>query len=286
MKQNSEQKTRVEMITIKEVKNLGLHYHSQNREVNQAHVNHIKEFITDNDKGAALSHMGTVIVSIKSRNLLDGQHRVQACLELLEEKVLSPTDTLPFQWIWCADESEEYEEIKRFNNTGKRWTSWDYFRGNKMLNENYRRLESFIKECPKLRGKNSTRPAYALLFGKSYNRADFNAGKFTMTEEDRQRGLKMYNEIERLTTYLKAPEKISTYGMAPKLNFEELACAWWIYRSTAGAQTNMDEFIDEFRNHTKMYNKMEKSNRTSLVKMFDRVHKNMIARKTGKRIRI
>ena len=54
------------MNTLKEVKNLGLHYHSQNREVNQAHVNHIKEFITDNDKGAALSHMGTVIVSIYS----------------------------------------------------------------------------------------------------------------------------------------------------------------------------------------------------------------------------
>ena len=285
MKQNATEQTRVEMISLKEIKSLNLGFHPQNRQVYQAHVNDIKKFII-NDGPNALSHIGTIIVSIKTRNQLDGQHRIQACMELLDENHLSPNDKLPFQWIWCNDLDEEYKEIERYNNRAKHWTSGDYFRANKMVNENYRRLESFIKECPKLRGKNSTRPAYALLFGKSYNRTDFNAGKFTMTEEDRQRGLQMYNEIERLTVYLKAPEKISAYGIAPRLNFEELACAWWIYRSTAGAQTEMDDFIDEFRTHTKMYNKMEKSNRAALVAMFDRVHKNMIARKTGKRIRI
>jgi hypothetical protein len=284
MKQK-EQKTRVEMITLKNLKDLSLEFHYQNRIINAGNVKKIKDFIIEHGP-KALGHMGTIIVSIKTRHQLDGQHRVQACLELLDSGVLAPNDEIPIQWIWCDTLEEEYEEIKRFNNTGKRWTSWDYFRGNKMVNDNYRRLEAFIKECPKLRGKNSTRPAYALLFGKSYNRTEFNAGKFTMTEEDRQRGLKMYKEIERITVYLKAPEKISTYGMAPKLNFEELACAWHIFRSTVGADINMDEFIDEFRTHEKMYNKMEKTNRTSLVKMFDRIHKNMIARRTGKRIRI
>ena len=163
MKKN-QQETRVEMITLKDIKNLCLEFHPQNRAISHAHVNQIKEFILSN-RETALSHMGTIIVSIKTRNQIDGQHRVQACMELLDENKLSATDKLPMQWIWCSDEAEEYEEIKRFNNTGKRWTSWDYFRGNKMVNENYRRLEAFIKECPKLRGKNSTRPAYALLFG-------------------------------------------------------------------------------------------------------------------------
>ncbi len=277
--------TRLESIPLKNIKKLNLRFHPQNREINRTHVNHIKEFITKNGQ-SALGHMGTIIVSSRTHNQLDGQHRIQACLELFNENLLSPDDKLPFQWIWCDDIAEEFEEIKRFNNTAKRWTPADYFRSNKMVNENYRRLESFIKECPKFLGKNSTRPAHALLFGKSLNRKDFNAGKFTMTDEDYRRGVAMYKEIERFIVYLKAPEKTSTYGTAPKINLEELACAWWIFRTTVGAEINMDEFVEEIRTHKNMYNKMDKSNRTLLVKMFDRVHKNMIIRKTGRRIRI
>ena len=272
-----------ETMTLKQFCGISFGTHPLNRNISHKHVEEIKERIL----ASGLKGFPAIIVSVKTHNILDGQHRLQAIHELLDESKMYLNEHIDVQWKYCNNLDDEFELIKAYNNEVKHWGSSDFFRSNKMVNDSYRRLESFIKECPRLRGgSSSSRAAHAIIFGKSYNRKDFNDGKFQMDNDDYKRGIKMYQEIERLLVYITDPEKVATYGKAPKIKLEEFACEWWAFRTTVGANVNMDEYIDELRGHEKMYNNMPKASRVYLAAIFDRIHKNMVGRKKKTKIRI
>ena len=166
--------------------------HPQNRIIRDNHVDEIKDCILSN----GIEQIPTIIVSIKTNNIVDGHHRQVAIADLMKENKINPNLTIGVQWRYLETLEDELAAIKDYQMHSKAWAPNDFFESFKQVNENYQRLDSFISSCARL-NKRSTRVALAIIFGKTYSQKKFNDGQLILTEDDINEGLENYMQIDK-----------------------------------------------------------------------------------------
>ena len=238
-------------------------HHKQNRAVNKTRVAKIKSYI----KSHGYEGLPAIIVSGTTLNILDGQHRHAAFMELMEEGWLKPNAGAEVKWNNdCKTSADEQKAIVVYNASGVNWKARDYVNSHEAVNDNYKRLREFARSHELLvnkEGQTMDRAALAVIFGRSVRGRDINSGNLICTEEDIQRGEKTYAEISQILKYLKCEPAGVLHGRKPTLNIEEFTKAWCEWRGGEGAHIPLESLVLEFKYRAKTkYNKMPMSSKT------------------------
>jgi hypothetical protein len=165
-----------------------------NREIDRDLVNTLKRSIKEN---GLLNP--TIIVNKRTNDILEGQHRTRAYIELVDEGFFSKE--LPIIKVDYTDVDFEREKkiIITLNNQRKPWSLSTYI--SSFVNEKnpyYVKLDTFCKKHALTFDANKNRPLYscgvAFILGKQ-NNSDLKNGKLNFTDEELERAEIIYSEV-------------------------------------------------------------------------------------------
>lgn len=200
-----------------------------NRNINKLHVNRLKKSMKQN-------YLYTVIMVNESFEVIDGQHRLQACKEL----------KLPIRYMIAYGYG--LEEVQRLNATAKTWNADDYMNGycnlgfeNYIIYRNYKNKYGF--------GHNETQ---ALLLDKFIRGKDtgFNDGNFKI--KNLKKSIEKAETIIKVAPYYKGYKRRSfIYSLMHLLEKE---------------QFNFNEFIKKLKiQSTKLVDCINQDQYTMLI---------------------
>lgn len=175
--------------------------HPRNRNLD---FKHCKDFKISMLNGASDALIGVMIIDIKTNQIYDGQHRIQAYKDAVKEGYNKPLRVMFIN----APENEE-EQIKLINelNNGKHWNINDHIDSHKGGDNDLLKLEAFCLEHPRLyketkkgkdKGKKSAfmRRGAAIVTGKpSYYKKSLRDGTFKPLKEDWDDAENVYSEV-------------------------------------------------------------------------------------------
>lgn len=170
--------------------------HEQNRIADKKHINELKDSILN---CPIIPH---IIVNPNTNTMIDGVHKTQAALELIEEGLLEKDFGFFVQYVPMKKEEEIFWIIELNNNT-KGWTTDDYVHSYIPVSNSYALLEKFCKEheiCHNSK-KNIYRYGASMMLGKN-SYSCLKKGTFNITEEDYKFGQIFHNEIMSLMVVL------------------------------------------------------------------------------------
>ena len=107
---------------------------SENRLINHGHKNRIKKQMEE-----SLDYFAPITVNQRTNNIIDGQHRCSAFIELIDEGRLSKESTLDVKYLDIPEEKEK-EAIVNANVNAKNWSLDDYIFSFSKKNEHYEKL--------------------------------------------------------------------------------------------------------------------------------------------------
>ena len=248
-------------VTLAKAKTFSLN--SKNREYNPNHLARIKREMSD-----CLMLMSPITVNTVTNNIVEGQHRHKAFIELIEEERLAKDSVLGVKFVSIPVE-KELEIIIRANNNSKSWTLVNYVDSN-IESDAYIKLNEWCLKhtlsCDK-NGKAKVRYGSAIFKGKNCTK-ELKKGTFEITDEELQRAEQVHNELIQI---------IETLGKCPKGDYiEALAIKWIEVRDKHEFKT----WLKELKNRE--YEKMKTSNRNDWRDIFARAHYNIDMKKSKK----
>lgn len=208
--------------------------------------------------------MPPITINIITGNIIDGQHRHKAYVDLYALGLLPRHATIKVMYVEIPEE-KELEAIINANTNSKNWTLDDYIASYIKLGiESYVRLEEWSKshlltcEC----GKSKIRYASAILAGKRCN-PTLKSGMFTVTDEDFERANVIHDEMFQIAEIL---------GMKSRGSWlESFAVSWNKVRN----QHNINVWLKEFKAKKATYGRMPTDNDKDWEAMFAQVHLNI-----------
>lgn len=184
--------------------------------------------------------LNEITINIDNNHILDGQHRIQAYLNLIEKNQIPSTTLLDVKYIKLYDISE-IDYCKDINSSAKIWKAEDFVNRNKesgIYINLYPKLEKLFQSAPALEYEpkknlicklgSKRQKAYRRLLillkyhkGDKFNiksiRKEFDDGTLIITDNDIQRAQTLITE---LTTIL------NTIGCGNPSGLEDIARCW------------------------------------------------------------
>lgn len=228
----------------------------KNRPCNKSHVARVKKEMLD-----CLAIMPPIVVNVVTNNIVDGQHRHKAYVELMESGELPEDSLLGVKYVSIPEENE-LEAIKRANNNSKSWTLENFVDSNSGK-ESYDKLIDWCKThtltCEK--GVAKVRYGSAIIKGKGCTQILKN-DTFTASDEEFQRAEDVHNEMIQI---------IEALGKEKKGSFlESLATTWITFRDRHDFSTWIKEL-----NSVSTYQKMPSNNGKQWKSLFALAHFNI-----------
>ena len=185
---------------------------SENRLINHSHKNRIKKQMEK-----FLDYFTPITVNIRTSNIIDGQHRWIAFIELVEENKLPIESTLDVKYLDIPIEKEK-EAIVEANINNKNWTIDDYIYSYSKSNENYVKLIDWCSThmlC--IDGKKHKYRCGAAFLTKKRCDKELKDGSFTIDQENMNSADTIHDELVDILEIL---DKKSTHFL------ESLIISW------------------------------------------------------------
>lgn len=233
----------------------GFGRNQMNRVVNENHVSKLMKSLVHSE----FSIMPPIMLNQATNHIIDGQHRLEAYLRLVEAGVLPESTTIE---VYCIDlpESSELDEIIRANTNSKNWSVDDYIgchaRAGK---EDYKKLFEWCKdhELTSNNGKPKYKYGGAILLGHTcYN--ELKNGTFTATDEQYERAEQVHAELLEITDAM---------GLHGSNNWiEGLIVSWMSFREKHTLGEWVKAIKAKFR--TQFYQNMAKNSKRDFDAIF------------------
>lgn len=224
-----------------------------NRAIRPLHVKEIKKAILEGKK------MPNIIVDLQSKKVIDGQHRLEAVRQILEE---GGKASIRVVFENCETEVSAMEFAHDINANQKGWTDKDYVNYWKDKKDVYNRLVEFAKEhslcygvskTGKSKGEKNLKltTAARLIMGPSFQRSAIRDGKFTAKDRDFARANQYHDELKKI---LMKVGKVTEEKNLPNMgnSFESMITGWINFRNetypemeNAGGFSNYVKFIHD-----------------------------------------
>ena len=186
---------------------------SENRLINHGHKSRIKKQMEE-----SLDYFSPITVNKRTNNIIDGQHRWTAFIELVDEGKLPADSTLDVKYIDVPEEKEK-EAIVNANVNSKNWSLDDYIFSFSKKNENYEKLIEWCANHMLCNDGKKYKYRYgaAMLSGRGCSK-ELKDGTFTLTQENLDMGEQVHDELVDILEIL--GKKMSNPFM------EALAVSW------------------------------------------------------------
>lgn len=203
-------------------------FHYQNRQVEDAHIKRLRKTLF---KDGIWNTMAPVIVNILTMNILDGQHRWSLYLQLVDEGLIDPTQTMLWVEYVNMDPTEEHRYITELQEANH-WDNEDfcesYVKGGDPY---YISAKNFCDTHPLCNsvnkaGKVSSR-AYRLaniMLTGDRNEKHLRDGQLSFTKKEEKEADIIHGELLKILKALKINPTIGKSGL------EGLASAWRVLR--------------------------------------------------------
>ena len=200
-----------------------------NRELSRTNVNNLKKSMKK-----SLGGFPAIMVNIITNNVVDGENRKAAFIDLVEAGLLPKSSTFPIQYVEMTPEEENQQIVEM--QGGKKWTPNDFIHA-EVVRENpyYIKLVEFGKNHELTRDKKGNIiPRYIgpMITGKSCS-ATIKNGTFTFTDEQFEEAETIHNEMVQILNTLDIP--------GSGLWIESLAISWHEMRDHHDFNTWMKE---------------------------------------------
>ena len=173
-------------------------HNQENRKVDARHIARIKkDWIKSKD------FMPPITINQITNNIIDGQHRLQAFIELVDEGKL-PSDSKILVRFINVEPSKEKQIIIDSNTKSKNWKQSDYIDSYSESKEAYKNLIEWCSNhplCIDKKGKIKPRYGAAMIKGKGCGGMLKN-GKFTVTDDELKNAEATYNELLQIIEIL------------------------------------------------------------------------------------
>lgn len=176
-------------VSLEKAQSFGLN--NKNRAYNLSHLAKIKREML-----ACLDIMPPVTVNVVTNNIVDGQHRHKAFVDLSQDGLLPKNSTLKAMYV-SIPADKEYEAIVRANNNSKNWTLENYVASNIAKGiVSYIKLDEWSKthSLTNENGKPKYRYGSAIITGKCSTN-ELRNGTFTFTDDDLLRAEEVHDEL-------------------------------------------------------------------------------------------
>lgn len=177
-------------------------FNALNRPINPSQISNLKKniFKSENPNDTKM-FVSPIIVNKRTNNVIEGQHRLKAFLDLTEKDEYSKA-TLGVMYVDITPK-KEVELMKIMNNTTKRWQTADFINSYiKSKNPNYVRLEKFCNSHELTKGnteKSLPKYRYGVAFIKGKNcDTDLRKGTFICTDDELEKGEIIHNEVLKI----------------------------------------------------------------------------------------
>lgn len=179
-------------------------FHPRNRQVDRKHLQDIKKQMMK-----AFAWMPPITINIRTKHVIDGQHRLEGFKQLMSEGLLDPGTLLPVMLVDIPEE-EEFAAIIDANIHTRTWTPADFIHSYmKEGNINYVKLDDWAKVHSLTANlKDPTKPKYryaAIMMKGSTLRRDLPCGNFVVTDEELERANDIHTEVVKLIELFKLP---------------------------------------------------------------------------------
>lgn len=234
----------------------GFGRNQQNRKIKHSHLQKIKRQCLE-----SFDLMPPVTVNVLTDNLIDGQHREKAYLDLIEEGLLDPKSKLKVMYVEIPVE-DEIQAIIDANTNSQSWTLDDYIASYaKSGLENYARLDDWCKmhTLSNKNGVSKFRYGAAIITGKRCA-SDLKKGSFTFTEDEYERANEVHAEMLEIVSLFKLKGKGSW--------IESLATSWIAVRN----QHEFKVWIKELKAKKQKFMKLPKDNSRDWDNIFAQAH--------------
>lgn len=216
---------------LKTVNQFGLF--ERNRDLNENHVNEIVKAIKAGKK------MPSIVVELRTKKVIDGQHRLEAVRRILEEGGQASID-VEFA-DFNGNENAAMDYAHDINAHQKGWTDKNYLAYYKPVMESYRKLEEFaashslchsVAKAGKNKGRKNLKLTTAgrLVMGPNFQRSSIRLGNFNATDEDFADAAAYHDELKKiltLTGYVNDEKNCPNMGNS----FESMISGWINFRN-------------------------------------------------------
>lgn len=210
----------------------------RNRDIDENHAKKIKNAILRGED------VGTAEIELRTLKIIDGQHRLEALRQVLEEGGQGSINIVFKDFRGNEDAAMEYAHS--LNAYQKGWTDKNYLAYYKPKIDVYRKLEEFasnnslcynIMKSGKNKGKKNLKltTAARLVMGPNFQRSAIKEGKFNATDEDFLTAVDYHNEIRRILQikgYVTEEKNLPNMGNS----FEAMITAWINFRNATWRQ--------------------------------------------------
>lgn len=224
----------------------------ENRKIDPKHAAKIKK-----DWNKSKDFIPPITVNFKTNHIIDGQHRLQAFIELVDEHKLAESAQILVRFI-DVDESEEKQLIIDANTKSKNWNQNDYIESHSETNEQYKKLNQWCIEHSLCNVEGKPKPRYgaAMILGKTCG-AILKNGKFNPSDDDWNNADEIHNDLVQILEILEREAKGSF--------IEPLAIEWIDNKS----RYSFKQWLSMLRKEKAAVNKMPYSNRKDWRAIFD-----------------
>lgn len=236
---------RFENVKYETSKNFGTNI--QNRTYNEVHITEMKRQCLKSKMEA----IPPISVNTITNNVIDGQHRLKAYQELVEEGKLSPKAKLKVMYL-DIPVNEETQAIIDANTHSKNWTQMDYAHSFIRAGvDGIVKLNKWCLEHPITSSKGKPKYRYGVAMIKGTTSTDsVKRGTFTCTDNELERADKIHNEIVKINTIL----DLKNSGN----HVPYLATAWFRVRE----RHPFNEWVKVFKAKKQRFLKLPKENMT------------------------
>ena len=241
------------MVSRDDTKDFGKH--QENRQINHGHLQKIKkQFLS------SFEIIPAVIINIITNHIIDGQHRLQAFQDLVDEGLLPPDSKIKVMWVEIPVSEEKLHIIEANCNT-KNWSLDDYISSYvKAGIQSYVKLDEWCKAHPLSsdEGKAKYRYGAAIIAGKRCNTV-LKDGTFTFTDDEISKADEIHAEMLEI---------VEVFGLNGKGNWiESLATSWSSVRNLHDFRT----WIKEMKTKKQKLLKLPKENSKDWDNIFGQV---------------
>jgi hypothetical protein len=164
-----------------------------NRELNKAHISKIKSSMPE-----CLKTLPPILVNLRTKHVLDGQHRLSAFVSAIESKKMRDTELLAVKLINVSKEEET--EIKRACNTNtKQWNIKDYIRNSQEINGHVTRIMEFSQGKTRLLTKSGPKSRLCCVYvcgcSDAFLKDPVKLSELEITDYNLELADKLYTEI-------------------------------------------------------------------------------------------
>lgn len=179
-------------------------FHPQNRNIDRGHLQKIKAQMKE-----SFDLIPPITVNLRTNHIVDGQHRREGYVQLIQEGELSPRTLLKVMYVDIS-EDEELDRIIAAQVNSKSWTPADYIHSYiKYGNIHYIKLDEWAKSHTLTANiKDPSKPKYryaAILMKGSTLRKELPNGSFTVTDEELTKADTIHNEVIKLLNLMSKP---------------------------------------------------------------------------------